>query len=679
MILKIKIKTLFSTKRGLITTRTANSSTLSLIPRLTWKLLKDNSPSIGLRNQKLLVQIHVIVTMMGQSEHIAEIIISSLISITLILLIGILGFPIIINNTKYNKAIFTIKAVKLAFFWSLLPAGLLIITGTDFTINTWEWFHISTFTIYTSVKIDYYAAVFLPVALYVTWSILQFALWYIEKDHNIDQFFKYLLIFLISIIILVTANNLFQLFIGWEGVGIISFLLISWWFGRPDANSAALQAVLYNRTGDLGLFVIIAWTITSTNSWELDDIFLHSQNQNITIPALALILAAAGKSAQFGLHPWLPSAIEGPTPVSALLHSSTIVVAGIFLLIRFYPIIEQSKTAITTCLWLGSLTTLFTAACALTQNDIKKIIAFSTSSQLGFIIVTIGLGQPRLAFLHICTHAFFKAILFMCSGVIIHSLKNEQDIRKIGGIYFLTPLTASCITLGSLALTGTPFLSGFYSKDAIIETLNSSHLNACALSITLIATSFTAVYSLRILYYVLGGQPRFNSLSPINENDPNLNTSLIRLAVGSLIFGQLITISLPPKTTSVLTITLTIKITAILVTLTGLTAALLLTQSDSLHKKLWSHLPLHFTTLLGFFPLTIHRLLPKLTLQIGHLISSQLIDQTWFKLLGPKAILKSSISLSKYINTIQLGLIKLHLISFTIALLTTAFIYTIMT
>nr|YP_004123554.1 NADH dehydrogenase subunit 5 [Cynoglossus abbreviatus]ACT80253.1 NADH dehydrogenase subunit 5 [Cynoglossus abbreviatus] len=617
--------------------------------------------------------------MMNQPEYIAEIIISSLMSMTLMLLMGILGLPIIIHNTKYDKATFTMKAVKMAFLWSLLPASLLIITGTDYTINTWEWFHISTFTIYTSVKIDYYAAVFLPVALYVTWSILQFALWYMEKDHNIDQFFKYLLIFLISMIILVTANNLFQLFIGWEGVGIMSFLLISWWFGRPDANSAALQAVLYNRAGDLGLFIMMAWTMASTNSWELDNIFFHSQDQNMNIPALALILAAAGKSAQFGLHPWLPSAMEGPTPVSALLHSSTMVVAGIFLLIRFYPLIEQSKMAMSTCLWLGSLTTLFTAACALTQNDIKKIIAFSTSSQLGFMMVTIGLGQPRLAFLHICTHAFFKAMLFMCSGVIIHCLKNEQDIRKMGGMYFLTPLTASCITLGSLALTGTPFLSGFYSKDAIIEALNSSHLNACALSLTLIATSFTAIYSLRILYYVLAGQPRFNPLSPINENDPNLNASLMRLAVGSLIFGQFITMSLPPKTTSVLTLTPTIKMAAVLVTLAGLAVALLLTQCDSLHKKLWSQFQPPFTTLLGFFPLTIHRLLPKLTLYVGHLVSSQLIDQTWFKLLGPKAILKSSMSFSKYINTIQLGLIKLHLMSFTIALLTTIFIYSMMT
>nr|AYN73509.1 NADH dehydrogenase subunit 5 [Malacoptila fusca] len=594
-----------------------------------------------------------------------SLLLNTLILLTLTTTITPVLLPLLSKTLQTTPTTIT-HTIKTAFLISLAPMAMLIHSNTESITSLWEWNFTPMFKIPLSLKMDQYSLTFLPIALFVTWSILQFATWYMASEPLITKFFYHLLIFLAAMLTLTIANNLFLLFIGWEGVGLTSFLLIGWWHGRAEANTAALQAVLYNRIGDIGLILSMAWLALSSSTWEIQQTLPPSQTP--ILPLLGFILAAAGKSAQFGLHPWLPAAMEGPTPVSALLHSSTMVVAGIFLLIRIHPLLAKSPTALTLCLCLGALSTLFAATCALTQNDIKKIIAFSTSSQLGLMMVTIGLNLPQLAFLHISTHAFFKAMLFLCSGVIIHSLNGEQDIRKMGGLQNTLPTTTSCLTIGNLALMGTPFLAGFYSKDLIIENLNTSYLNTWALLLTLLATSFTATYSLRMTLLVQTGFNRSSPTPPINENSTAITNPLTRLAMGSTMAGLIITSLITPTKTHPMTMPMLTKTAAILLTTLGIILALELSNMAHTMTTPKQNPPQTFSTSLGYFNPLIHRPGPHKLLHNGQKIASHLIDLSWYKKLGPEGLANLQLIASKASTTVHPGLIKTYLGSFALSI-----------
>nr|CBH40120.1 NADH dehydrogenase subunit 5 [Ophiocomina nigra] len=450
------------------------------------------------------------------------------------------------NNNKSNITILLL--LTSAFMSGCLLLGWLL-ANCPVTYFSLSWLSAGLTTFSLSFIVDRAFIIFLAVALFVTWSIIEFSHYYMEADPNKQSFLNTLIFFLLFMLVLVSSNNLFLLFIGWEGVGFCLLFLLDGGLLEQMLNEPALQAVIYNRIGDSGMLLFLLSSIITYNTWNLNEIILLSPISPQTVWGLiGIIVAAAGKSAQFILHPWLPSAMEGPTPVSALLHSSTMVVAGVFFLYRCSPILPLITWIPPLIGVLGSLTALFAASAAIAQYDLKKVVAYSTTSQLGLMVVAIGINIPELALFHICTHAFFKSLLFLSSGSIIHSLNNEQDLRKMSNSLTFLPFTTSCIVIGSVALCGFPFLAGYYSKDLILEAGQANIVNSLSIILSLIATLMTALYSARVVLY-LGTNTNTPPLNPISEENNNLYYPLVRLIFGVFVSGWLIYLSiinLPP-------------------------------------------------------------------------------------------------------------------------------------
>lgn len=428
------------------------------------------------------------------------------------------------------------------------------ISGNWTTIHILTWIDSGAFEADWTLRIDTLTAVMLVVVNSVSALVHVYSNGYMHDDPHKTRFFAYLSLFTFAMLMLVTANNLVQLFFGWEGVGLASYLLIGFWYKKPTANAAAMKAFIVNRVGDFGLILGISTIFLTVGSVEFDTIFAQGPALALgtfnflgyTVPlletiCLLLFMGAMGKSAQFMLHTWLPDAMEGPTPVSALIHAATMVTAGVFLVVRFSPLFEFTEFASTFVVVVGATTAFFAATIGLVQNDIKRVVAYSTCSQLGYMFVAAGVGAYEAAMFHLFTHAFFKALLFLGSGSVIHAMHHEQDMRKMGGLFKMIPLTYFMMLIGTLALTGFPFTSGYFSKDAIIEAAYAAHNPAhmYAFALLVIAALFTSFYSWRLVFLTFHGPSRASKevLSHVHESPSVMTIPLIILAVGALAAG----------------------------------------------------------------------------------------------------------------------------------------------
>ncbi|BBF92238.1 NADH-quinone oxidoreductase subunit L [Blastochloris tepida] len=396
--------------------------------------------------------------------------------------------------------------------------------GETTRVMLFTWVEVGSFKVDWALRIDTLTAVMLVVVNTVSALVHLYSIGYMADDPHRQRFFSYLSLFTFAMLSLVTADNLVQMFFGWEGVGLASYLLIGFWYLKPSANAAAIKAFVVNRIGDFGFALGICATYWMVGSIDFDTIFAQAPSLQgkviplgsmwpdaLTLICLLLFMGAMGKSAQFLLHTWLPDAMEGPTPVSALIHAATMVTAGVFMVARLSPLFELSPTAQEVVILVGATTALFAATVGLVQNDIKRVIAYSTCSQLGYMFVAMGVGAYSVGMFHLFTHAFFKALLFLGSGAVIIAMHHEQDIRKMGGLRKALPFTYAMMVIGTLALTGFPFTAGFYSKDAIVESAFASHaaMSGYGFWLLVIAAALTSFYSWRLILLTFHGTPRF--------------------------------------------------------------------------------------------------------------------------------------------------------------------------
>nr|WOE91069.1 NADH dehydrogenase subunit 5 [Cassiopea sp. MKL-2023] len=534
------------------------------------------------------------------------------------------------------------------------------VTIAEYNINIeyLEWIVCSLFNTNLSFFIDQISICMVLIVNVVSLLVHIYSTSYMFGDPHTIRFMGYLSLFTFFMLVLVVSQNYLQLFIGWEGVGLCSYLLINFWYSRIQANKAAIKAMLINRVGDACLIasIILIWI----NFGSLNFMVLFTINDWPTIIPLLLLLGAVGKSAQIGLHTWLPDAMEGPTPVSALIHAATMVTAGVYLIIRSSPLFEGSPLILIITVIIGSSTALFAATVGLAQNDIKKIIAYSTCSQLGFMVLSCGLSYYSIALFHLVNHAFFKALLFLAAGSIIHTLLDEQDVRKMGGNIISQPLSYCFILVGSLALAGFPFLAGYYSKDLLLELSFQQYYIIYALWLGLLATFITAFYSFKLIsrtFLLFNNTPR-NHWYKSEENNWTLLIPLVVLAVGSVLSGFVFNYLILEDITHPVLV-LQFKMLPLFVSVVGIIFGIMLFIITKYFWKLFFKLKINklyqFLASAWDFDKIIQKLIIDPILTIGYIITFKTFDTGILEKLGPSGFVALIIKHSKNLTLIQTG------------------------
>ena len=458
----------------------------------------------------------------------------------------------------------TILGVLIAFILSASTLKSVAIDGASFNETLYTWMTVGDLKMEVGFMVDGLTAMMMCVVTFVSLMVHIYTIGYMDEDEGYNRFFAYISLFTFSMLMLVMSNNMLQLFFGWEAVGLVSYLLIGFWYNKPTAIFANMKAFLVNRVGDFGFILGIGLIAAYTGTLNYTEAFAQAADLSaltlpgtswmlITVICICLFIGAMGKSAQFPLHVWLPDSMEGPTPISALIHAATMVTAGIFMVARMSPLFELSETALNFIMIIGAITALFMGFLGIIQNDIKRVVAYSTLSQLGYMTVALGASAYSVAVFHLMTHAFFKALLFLGAGSVIMGLHHNQDIRYMGAVRKYMPITWITSLLGSLALIGTPFFSGFYSKDSIIEAVHGSNLAAAGFAnfAVLAGVFVTAFYSFRMYFLVFHGKERYDQNPDAHHGDHHddhenhsphespwvVTVPLILLAIPSVVIG----------------------------------------------------------------------------------------------------------------------------------------------